>query len=320
MKGKFRVGPSWLCVLGVAAAFVGCSGATPDNSGQPAAGGSSAGVAGSASGPAGAPSAGAAGSTAHAGGAGVPSGGAAGMPATAGSSSGGPAGGSGSGGSSGSGTGGGGGTSNGGTGGGSGGGSGTGGGASGPAAELDGFGWTMKCNKADTSAGAENRCYLLPAGQDVCPAAGYTSIDQTLHFGGTAGTTYMVALHFQGSQEAGDYSGGTAVVKEFLKDATRNDGLHNFLSMEVSSPHAMYFPNAGAGGGTVTPYDYKVTVKIDGGATIHMKAFDKDCLQHRFCPDTTYKNCGQVLPPFSPASAPIDGDFLFVTVDSVTPM
>ena len=178
----------------------------------------------------------------------------------------------------------------------------------------------MKCNKADTSSGAENRCYLLPQnGQGQC-GAGYTSVDETIQFGGTPGTTYMVALHLRGSQEAGDYSGGTQLTKEFLKNATHNDGLHNFLSMDVSSPKATYFPNAGAGGGTVVNYDYKVTIPIEGGATIHLKAFDKDCLQHRFCPDKTYMNCGFVLEPFSPKGSPIDGDFMFITVDSVTPM
>jgi hypothetical protein len=198
------------------------------------------------------------------------------------------------------------------------GGSGGGGGAASLAGELDGFGWTMECNKADTSPDAQNRCYLLPPNGQC--GTGYTSIDKTIQFGGTPGTTYQVALHLQGSQEAGDYSGGTAITKQFLKNATHNDGLHNFLSMEVSAPKATYFPNAGAGGGTVTQYDYRVTIPIEGGATIHLTAFDKDCLQHRYCPDNTYKNCGFVLEPFSPASDPIDGDFLFVTVESVTAM
>ena len=198
------------------------------------------------------------------------------------------------------------------------GGSGGGGGAASLAGELDGFGWTMECNQADTSPDAQNRCYLLPP-NGKC-GSGYTSIDKTIQFGGTPGTTYQVALHLQGSQEAGDYSGGTAIAKQFLKNATHNDGLHNFLSMEVSAPKATYFPNAGAGGGTVTHYDYRVTIPIEGGATIHLTAFDKDCLQHRYCPDNTYKNCGFVLEPFSPASDPIDGDFLFITVESVTAM
>jgi hypothetical protein len=198
------------------------------------------------------------------------------------------------------------------------GGSGGGGGAASLAGELDGFSWTMECNQADTSPDAQNRCYLLPP-NGKC-GSGYTSIDKTIQFGGTPGTTYQVALHLQGSQEAGDYSGGTAISKQFLKNATHNDGLHNFLSMEVSAPKATYFPNAGAGGGTVTQYDYRVTIPIEGGATIHLTAFDKDCLQHRYCPDNTYKNCGFVLEPFSPASDPIDGNFLFVTVESVTPM
>jgi hypothetical protein len=186
------------------------------------------------------------------------------------------------------------------------------------AKELDGFGWTMECNKADTAPDAQNRCYLLPA-SGMC-GSGYTSIDRTITFGGAPGTTYEVSLHLRGSQEAGDYSGGMALTKWFLKNATHNDGLHNFLSMDVSAPKATYFPNAGAGGGAVTQYDYRVTIPIEGGATIHLKAFDKDCLQHRYCPDSTYQNCGFVLEPFSPASDPIDGDFLFITVDSVKAM
>jgi hypothetical protein len=199
---------------------------------------------------------------------------------------------------------------------------GTGGGSARPEAELDGAGWTMKCNFVDTDPMAMNRCYLLPPGAKSpadCPSAGYTSVDQTLHFGGTPGTHYQVTIHFKGTHEAGDYMGGTADPKEFLRGATHiSSGVHTWLSMEVSSPAATYNPNSGGGAGSVVLYDYTATIPIDGGATIRIKAFDKDCLMHRYCQNDDYKNCkGLVWPPFSPADAPIDGSFLQMAVTSV---
>lgn len=196
------------------------------------------------------------------------------------------------------------------------------GGSARPEAELDGAGWTMKCNFVDTDPQAMNRCYLLPPGAKSaadCPSAGYTSVDQTLHFGGTPGTHYQVTIHFKGTHEAGDYTGGTADPKEFLRGATHiSGGLHTWLSMEVSSPAATYNPNSGGGAGSVQVYDYSATIPIDGGATIRLKAYDKDCLMHRYCQNDDYKNCkGLVQPPFSPADAPIDGSFLQMAVTSV---
>ncbi|MEO6603052.1 MAG: hypothetical protein ABIQ16_24415 [Polyangiaceae bacterium] len=201
---------------------------------------------------------------------------------------------------------------------------GAGGGSTSPAAELDGFSWTMACSKPDTDAGAQDRCYLLPPGASVCPSGGYTSIDKTLHFGGTPGTMYQVAMRFQGSHEQGDYSGGTAVSpgKEFLKGATHpSNGLHTFLSMEVSSPPATYNPNAGSSPGVAKVFDYRATITIAGGATVHMKAADSDCLMHRLCEGGKLDPCkNYVLEPISPASAPINGSELLITVESVTPM
>jgi hypothetical protein len=180
----------------------------------------------------------------------------------------------------------------------------------------------MKCTKADADPGAGDRCWLLPQGQSTCPKAGFTSLDQTLHFGGTPGVTYQVTIHFEGTHEAGDYTGGTAMPKQFLKGATHTTGgLHTWLSMEVSAPAATYNPNAGAGGGTVQVYDYRATIPIEGGATVRMKAFDIDCLMHRYCQNNDIANCkGYVLDGISPQSSPIDGSFLRMTVESAKAM
>ncbi|MES1174239.1 MAG: hypothetical protein ABUL62_07895 [Myxococcales bacterium] len=305
---------SALCVVSLAASFVACSGETTGST-PPAAGASAVGGAVGASG----------GSN---GGAGAQPVGGSGAPAQAGANAVGGSGASGGGAGATGGSapnGGGAGTGAAGTGGGAAGQAGgaaqagQGGGSSPPEAELDGAGWTMKCNKKDTSADAMNRCYLLPPGETVCPAAGYTSVDQTLHFGGTPGTHYQVTIHFQGTHEAGDYSGGTADPKQFLRGATHiSGGVHTWLSMEVSSPAATYNPNSGGGAGSVQVYDYTATIPIDGGATIRLKAFDKDCLMHRYCQNDNYTDCkGLVQPPISPANAPIDGSFLQMTVTSV---
>jgi hypothetical protein len=200
-------------------------------------------------------------------------------------------------------------------------GGGQGGGAARPEAELDGAGWPMKCTKPDTDPGAGDRCWLLPTGQEKCPQGGYTSLDRTLRFGGTPGVTYQVTIRFQGTHEAGDYRGGMADPPQFLRNATHIDGgLHTWLSMEVSSPAAVYNPNSGGGGGSVQVYDYKATISIDGGATIRLKAFDSDCLMHRYCQNGQTNPCkGLVVPGISPAEAPIDGSFLQMTVQSVVP-
>jgi hypothetical protein len=195
------------------------------------------------------------------------------------------------------------------------------GGSAQPEAELNGAGWTMKCSKPDSDPNAGDRCWLLPPGENTCPQAGYTSVDRTLKFGGVPGTTYRVTIRFQGTHEAGDYTGGTAEPKQFLRGATHNNGgLHTWLSMEVSSPAATYNPNAGGNGGSVQVYDYSATIDIDAGATIRLKAFDIDCLMHRYCQDGDIANCkGLVVPGISPAEAPIDGSFLQMSVTSVVP-
>jgi hypothetical protein len=187
-----------------------------------------------------------------------------------------------------------------------------------PGAELNGASWTMKCTKLLTG----NLCALLPPGQTTCPSGGYTSLDQSLHFGGTPGTTYQVTIHFEGTHEAGDYTGGTAMPKEFLKGATHTtNALHTWLSMEVSAPAATYNPNAGANGGSVQVYDYRATILIQGGATVRMKAFDIDCEMHRYCQNNVTSPCkGYVLDGISPAASPIEGSFLRMTVESVTAM
>jgi hypothetical protein len=319
MKTKSRLGWCAFGTLALVRSLVACtedtpspgdpSGGAPGSAGSPVGGMTSSGAAGM-------PLSGAAGSTAQGGMAG----------SAAGNSSGGQsvqAGAAGAGGTSNGGSAGGGGSSAGSAGSAGQGGGGTGGGASGPGAELNGESWTMKCNREDTAPDAENRCYLDPPNTTNC-GSGYTSVDRTLHFGGTPGTTYQVKIRFQGTHEAGDYQGGTkqGAKGEFLTGATHTaNGLHTWLSMEVSAPAATYNPNAGGGAGSVQIYDYTATIPIAAGATIRMKAFDSDCLMHRYCEGGVNKPCkGYVLPPISPADSPIDGSFLQMTVVSVTPM
>ncbi|MEP7052207.1 MAG: hypothetical protein ABJB12_17715 [Pseudomonadota bacterium] len=310
----FRAGVSAIGVVSVVSSLIACS---SDNQGAAQAAGAPGvaganGVAGSPTNSAGAPAGGAA-----------PEAGASFGGASSGGSSGSSGAGAGGATSGGSGGGGGaaGGASNGGSAGAAGGGgaAGAGGDSTRPEAELNGAGWTMKCNKPDTDPTAQDRCYLYPPGVSVCPSGGYTSVDQTLHFGGTPGTHYQVTIHFQGTHEAGDYTGGMANPKEFLRGATHiTGGQHTWLSMEVSSPAATYNPNSGGNGGSVQVYDYSATIPIDAGATIRLKANDIDCLMHRYCQNMDNKNCkGLVQPPISPADAPIDGSFLQMTVTSV---
>jgi hypothetical protein len=161
---------------------------------------------------------------------------------------------------------------------------------------------------------------LLPnGGQGTCPAGGYTSVDKTLHFGGTPGKTYKVTIRFQGTHEAGDYSGGTADPKQFLKGATHQaGGLHTWLSMEVSSPAATYNPNSGGGAGSVQVYDYMATIPIDAGATIHIKGNDSDCLMHRYCTDNNLNPCRTLMVPgVSPSDPNFDGSWLNMHVTKV---
>ena len=304
--------PQW-CALGLLAiGFAACSVDTTEPTPTPSAGAPSSNVSGLAGMPVvGAGTGGVAkGGAGAGGGAGVSNGGMAGQSSST-------AGKGGSGGNAGTSA-----SGSGGQGGAGGGGGGTGGASVSPGAELNGESWTMKCSKPDSDPGAGDRCWLLPAGQDKCPAGGYTSLDKTLHFGGTPGTIYQVTIRFEGTHEAGDYSGGTKVTNEFLKGATHTaNGLHTWLSMEVSSPAAVYNPNAGGNGGTVKTYDYKVTIPIEGGATVRIKASDSDCLMHRYCQNNVLSPCkGYVLAGISPADAPIDGSFLRMTVQSAVAM
>ncbi len=196
------------------------------------------------------------------------------------------------------------------------GGQGGGGGSGEPGAALDGQRWDMECTKAD----AGNLCAVLPPGVETCPNDGYTSTDKTIDFGGTPGKLYNVTLRFQGTHEAGDYSGGTANPPQFLKGAAHQaKGLHTWLSLEVSSPKETYNPNSDGGGGTVKTYDYMATIPVEGGATLSMKGFDIDCLMHHHCPDNSMPCMGQglVIDGIPPAPEAFWGAFLLMTVVSV---
>jgi hypothetical protein len=181
-----------------------------------------------------------------------------------------------------------------------------------PAAALREFRWEMGC----TEPREGNLCALFPPNEDTCPAEGYFAQDEQIVFGGEAGTVYDVTLHIQGTGEAGDYTGGEAMPEEFLIGATHVPGLHNLMSLEVSEPAQLYFPNAGAGGGSVQVYDYMTTIPIQAGATLTFKTYDSDCLHHRYCQDNNTNPCvGLSIPGVQ--EEPFDGAFLHITVVSV---
>jgi hypothetical protein len=185
---------------------------------------------------------------------------------------------------------------------------GDGGGADGggPAAALNGFLFSIPCPTATT------------AGSCNIPDAMRAKMT-TLTFGGDPNVTYKVTLHFCGPIEARPYTAsmpamlmcvdGTAVTSGFNPTYPKYE-------IRVASPAHSYFLNNRDLKDDLMKIDYSATIDIKGGSSItyvsdggtNLEAFTSTIMNHNYtCPGVP-----GITQPFA-------GQFIYTTVESVTP-
>ena len=150
-------------------------------------------------------------------------------------------------------------------------------------------------------------------GGDACDAAIEKPV-KTETLGGTAGTTYEVALHFRGVVEQESYKGGTAD-NLWYTGGKPADGAYNIYELQISDPAQTYYLNAGKSGiRHCQLLDYEKTVQIATGAKVTLMA---DAQDHRLITNHDDKNQPIVVPDVPPAPQPFDGQFIQMDVVSV---
>ena len=127
---------------------------------------------------------------------------------------------------------------------------------------------------------------------------------------------------FRGVVEPKVYSGGKSDGSHFYTGGAPAADVYNEYSFKVSSPAQSYYMNFDEGMGEghyVFAIDHQKTIRIEGGATIDMVAFDSNCSAIRNCQDGTIgPNCVPIVIPDVPPDTGFDGQFVQVDVDSVT--
>ncbi|MDX2052886.1 MAG: hypothetical protein SFV15_10875 [Polyangiaceae bacterium] len=189
--------------------------------------------------------------------------------------------------------------------------SGAGGSSPGVGAALDGQRWESNCGAV--AEGDDSLCFNYPPNTSSCPEGGYVMLDKQVAFGGTPGITYDVTLRFRGVVEPKIYTGGTSDGMHFSIGGLASDSNYNVYSLEVSSPHQVYFVNSDTDEGHyVFAIDTTRTIKIEGGATLKLYGLDNNCI--------SIANVDGVVAPAGVAPAPTPkGQFVEVNVVSLTP-
>lgn len=131
-------------------------------------------------------------------------------------------------------------------------------------------------------------------------------------FAGKRGVLYDVTLHVRGVVEPKNFVGGEVRFDHFQSggEPVKND--YNFYNLSVSAPAANYTVNRNAEkvGHYTFPIDYRVTIPIEGGATVVMGAYDSN--------DVAIANHEQhVVPGVKPAPEAFDGQFFDIEVEQV---
>jgi len=132
-------------------------------------------------------------------------------------------------------------------------------------------------------------------------------------FAGKPGVTYGVFLHVRGVVEPKNFTGGDFTFDHFQAggEPVKND--YNFYSLTVSEPAATYTFNRNADkvGHYTFPIDYSVWIKVSGGATLTMGAYDSN--------DVAIANHQKnVVAGVPPAPQAFDGQFFQIDVENVT--
>jgi hypothetical protein len=177
--------------------------------------------------------------------------------------------------------------------------------------------WDVPCGPLTADAEA---CADLPRGATACPTMppGHRPVDQTFVLDGSPGTFYDLLVHFRGVVEPHVYTEGIAERDHFYIDGRPASSTYNVFALSVSSPLHTYYLNADEGRGEshyVIPLDHRKTIRVEGGATIHLWVDDPDCLMVRNCMSFTEGSCTPFVFPDVPAST---GLFVQMDVEGVS--
>lgn len=227
------------------------------------------------------------------------------------------------------------------------GGSGTGGANPlGAAAILDGQAWVMPCGATiGTRDCANNAPMISPPVPASDPLAGCVNRNDTATFGGQSGTLYQVTVRVRGLVEAKSYVGG--IDKSDLSTdgwyigggpdpstAGEDTSVFNAYALRVGNPSQLFFLNSiGIPGdnrirASTFPVDYLASFLIYGGSSLRFMAADRNCVASRNCADSVTTCTAQSIsnlppinnPPGTTITQPFNGQFLVMTVISVTQM
>ncbi len=167
------------------------------------------------------------------------------------------------------------------------------------AADLVGLRWDLPC--AGDHAG------------DGCPST--AAVRTSLTLGGDPQKTYDVALRFRGVVELLTVTGGEGA-GYFRKGGAPTTVGYNTYSLEVGSPGATYYLNAGESGPRrCFAIDYTEVIPMTGGTSLTLVGDPVDGAQI-----LNIDGAGQpiVVPDVPPAPKAFDGQFIQMDVVSVT--
>ena len=178
-----------------------------------------------------------------------------------------------------------------------------------PASSLAGLRIDVPC--ADKFNG-DTECHWDRALLQTADPAWKMKHELSRTFSGKPGVVYDVTLRVRGVVEPKNFTGGEVEYEHFQRGGTPVKNDYNFYNITVSDPAATYTVNRNAEkvGHYTFPIDYRVTVRIRGGATVIVGAYDSN--------DVAIANhAHQVVEGVRPAPAPFDGQFFQVDVESV---
>jgi hypothetical protein len=186
-----------------------------------------------------------------------------------------------------------------------------------PAQSIIKVRWDVPCGPLTADGEA---CADLPRGAAVCPTMppDHRPVDQTFVLDGSPGTFYDLLVHFRGVVEPHVYTDGIAERDHFYIDGVPASSTYNVFGLSVSSPRHTYYLNADEGRGEshyVIPVDHRKTIRVEGGATVHLWVDDPDCLMVRNC--MTFGD-GSCTPFTFPGVAQSTGLFVQMDVEGVS--
>jgi hypothetical protein len=211
------------------------------------------------------------------------------------------------------------------------------------AATLDQQKYTLPCGPIAYS-GTERVCCNHPGGSategvcnNQCPGnpdlalTGFQNKNETINFGGTAGTTYAVKLRVRGIVEPKHYDNCPKQVEGFCggpNAVPAEAGAYNVYMIQVKNAGGTvrYFLNALDENEEHSAFalDYEATIDVDGGAELVLVAADENCTAIKNCADDGSNDltCNPITHPdladHPEIVQPYNGQFVVIDVLDVT--